>query len=399
MENNMALSNIRVLDLTRVMAGPYCTMYLADLGAEVIKIEIPGSGDDTRKFPPFKNGESLYYCNMNRNKKGVTLNLKKPEGKALFKEMVKNADVVVENYRPGVMDKLGLGYDVLKEVNPRIVYAAVSGFGSYGPKHQRPGYDIIAQATSGIMSLTGEAGGGPLRTGSAIGDLVGGLNLCIGILAALNARQFTGKGQRVDVALVDGLASFLETNTQRYQVDGRQPERMGNRYPSAAPYDSFKAKDGEFVIGCGNDKLFALLCNQVLHRPGLVDDPRYDTPVNRLANQAELKVIVEEWSTQHTIAEAVDAVLAAGVPAAPINDIPAVMNDEHIAKAREMFLDCEHPVAGHLRLNGNPVKLMDSMPRLRTPAPALGQDNEAVYEDVFGVSPERLAELKDQGVI
>ena len=386
MENQMALSNIRVLDLTRVMAGPYCTMYLADLGAEVIKIEIPGSGDDTRKFPPFKNGESLYYCNMNRNKKGVTLNLKKPEGKALFKEMVKNADVVVENYRPGVMDKLGLGYDVLKEVNPRIVYAAVSGFGSYGPKHQRPGYDIIAQATSGIMSLTGEAGGGPLRTGSAIGDLVGGLNLCVGILAALNARQFTGKGQRVDVSLVDGLVSFLETNTQRYQVDGRQPERMGNRYPSAAPYDSFKAKDGEFVIGCGNDKLFALLCNQVLHRPELVDDPRYDTPVNRLANEAELK-------------EAVEAVLAAGVPAAPINDIPAVMNDEHIAKAREMFLDCEHPVAGHLRLNGNPVKLMDSMPRLRTPAPTLGQDNEAVYEGVFGLSPERLAELKDEGVI
>ncbi len=341
----------------------------------------------------------MYYCNMNRNKKGVTLNLKKPEGKALFKEMVKNADVVVENYRPGVMDKLGLGYDVLKEVNPRIVYAAVSGFGSYGPKHQRPGYDIIAQATSGIMSLTGEAGGGPLRTGSAIGDLVGGLNLCVGILAALNARQFTGKGQRVDVSLVDGLVSFLETNTQRYQVDGRQPERMGNRYPSAAPYDSFKAKDGEFVIGCGNDKLFALLCNQVLHRPELVDDPRYDTPVNRLANEAELKVIVEEWSTQHTIEEAVEAVLAAGVPAAPINDIPAVMNDEHIAKAREMFLDCEHPVAGHLRLNGNPVKLMDSMPRLRTPAPTLGQDNEAVYEGVFGLSPERLAELKNEGVI
>lgn len=399
MENQLALSNLRVLDLTRVMAGPYCTMYLADLGAEVIKIEIPGTGDDTRKFPPFKNGESLYYCNMNRNKKGVTLNLKKPEGKALFKEMVKNADVVVENYRPGVMDKLGLGYDVLKEVNPRIIYAAVSGFGSYGPMHQRPGYDIIAQATSGIMSLTGEPGGGPLRTGSAIGDLVGGLNLCIGILAALNARQFTGKGQRVDVSLVDGLVSFLETNTQRYQVEGRQPERMGNRYPSAAPYDSFKAKDGEFVIGCGNDKLFALLCNQVLHRPELVDDPRYDTPVNRLAHQAELKVIVEEWSTQHTIAEAVDAVLAAGVPAAPINDIPAVMNDEHIAKAREMFLDCDHPVAGHFRVNGNPVKLMDSMPRLRTPAPTLGQDNEAVYEGVFGLSPERLAELKDEGVI
>ena len=399
MDMPMALSNIRVLDLTRVMAGPYCTMYLADLGAEVIKIEIPGSGDDTRKLPPFKNGESLYYCNLNRNKKGVTLNLKDPKGKELFKEMVKNADVVVENYRPGVMDKLGLGYDVLKEVNPRIIYAAVSGFGSYGPLHQRPGYDIIAQAMSGLMSLTGEYGGGPLRTGSAIGDLVGGLNLCIGILAAINGRQITGKGQRVDVSLVDGLVSCLENNTQRYQVNGVQPVRMGNRYPSAAPYDSFKASDGDFVIGCGNDKLFSLLCNKVLHRPELVEDPRYATPADRLAHEAELKVIVEEWSTQHTIKEAVDMVLAAGVPAGPINDIKSVMENDHIANVREMFLDCDHPVAGHLRINGNPVKLMDSMPRLRTAPPALGQDNEDVYENVFGVSPERLQELKEQGVI
>lgn len=399
MEHPLALSNIRVLDLTRVMAGPYCTMYLADLGAEVIKIEIPGSGDDTRSMGPFKNGESLYYCNLNRNKKGVTLNLKKPEGKALFKEMVKNADVVVENYRPGVMDKLGLGYDVLKEVNPRIIYAAVSGFGSYGPLHQRPGYDIIAQAMSGIMSLTGEPGGGPLRTGCAIGDLVGGMNLCIGILAALNARQLTGVGQRVDVSLVDGLVSCLETSTQRYQVNGVQTPRMGNRYPSAAPYDSFHAKDGDFVIGCGNDKLFALLCTKVLDRPDLVTDPRFTSPDERIKYEAVLKDIVEAWSMEHTVEEAVDLVLAAGVPAGPIYDIKAVMENDHIANAREMFLDCEHPKAGHLRINGNPVKLMDSMPRMRTPAPELGQDNDTVYEEVFGISREQLEALKAEGVI
>ncbi len=399
MENNLALRNIRVLDLTRVLAGPYCTMYLADLGAEVIKIEIPGSGDDTRKFPPFKNGESLYYCNVNRNKKGVTLNLKDDEGKALFKEMVKNADVVVENYRPGVMDKLGLGYDVLKEVNPRIVYAAVSGFGFYGPLHDRPGYDIIAQAMSGIMSLTGESGGGPIRTGSAIGDLVGGLNTCIGILAALNARQLTGKGQRVDVSLVDGLVSFLETNTQRYQANGMQPPRMGNRYPSAAPYDSFKAKDGEFVIGCGNDKLFALLCTKVIGHPELVSDERYNEPAKRLERQAELKDIIEAWSVNFTIEEAVNQILSVGVPAAPIYDIKAVMENDHIANVREMFIDCEHPVAGHLRINGNPVKLMDSMPKLRTPAPTLGQNNESVYENVFGISADRLRGLKEKGVV
>ena len=393
-----ALSNITVLDLTRVMAGPYCTMFLADLGANVIKIENPKGGDDTRSFPPFKNGQSLYYANINRNKKGVTLNLKAPEGKELFLKMVKEADVVVENYRPGVMEKLGVGYDVLKEVNPRIVYGAISGFGSYGPLHERPGYDIIAQAMSGLMSLTGEEGGGPLRTGSAIGDLVAGQNLTIGILAALNARQITGKGQRVDIALVDGLVSFLENNTLRYQVNGVQPERMGNRYPSAAPYDSFKAKDGEFVIGCGNNKLFNLLCTKVLNKPEMVENEDYSTPASRLAHQAELKKIIEDWSKDYTIEEAVDLILGAGVPAAPIYDIRAVMENDHIANARQMFLDCDHPVAGHIKLNGNPVKLMDDMPELKWAAPELGQDNADIYGG-FGVDAAELAELKEKGVI
>ena len=393
-----ALSNITVLDLTRVMAGPYCTMFLADLGANVIKIENPKGGDDTRAFPPFKNGQSLYYANINRNKKGVTLNLKAPEGKELFLKMVKEADVVVENYRPGVMEKLGVGYDVLKEVNPRIVYGAISGFGSYGPLHQRPGYDIIAQAMSGLMSLTGVEGGGPLRTGSAIGDLVAGQNLTIGILAALNAREITGKGQRVDIALVDGLVSFLENNTLRYQVNGVQPERMGNRYPSAAPYDSFKAKDGEFVIGCGNNKLFALLCTKVLNKPELAEEEAYSMPASRIEHQAELKKIIEDWSKDYTIEEAVDLILGAGVPAAPIYDIKAVMENDHIANARQMFLDCDHPVAGHIKLNGNPVKLMDDMPELKWAAPELGQDNADIYGG-FGVDAAELAELKEKGVI
>lgn len=395
---SQALSNITVLDLTRVMAGPYCTMFLADLGANVIKIENPKGGDDTRAFPPFKNGQSLYYANINRNKKGVTLNLKAPEGKELFLKMVKEADVVVENYRPGVMEKLGVGYDVLKEVNPRIVYGAISGFGSYGPLHERPGYDIIAQAMSGLMSLTGVEGGGPLRTGSAIGDLVAGQNLTIGILAALNARQITGKGQRVDIALVDGLVSFLENNTLRYQVNGVQPERMGNRYPSASPYDSFKAKDGEFVIGCGNNKLFNLLCTKVLNKPELVEAEDYSMPAARIEHQAELKKIIEDWSKDYTIEEAVDLILGAGVPAAPIYDIKAVMENDHIANARQMFLDCDHPVAGHIKLNGNPVKLMDDMPELKWAAPELGQDNADIYGG-FGVDAAELAALKEKGVI
>lgn len=394
-----ALENITVLDLTRVLAGPYATMLLADLGANVIKIENPKGGDDTRAFPPFKNGQSLYYANINRNKKGITLNLKAPEGKNMFLEMVKKADVVVENYRPGVMDRLGIGYDVLKDINPRVVYGAISGFGSYGPLKDRPGYDIIAQATSGLMSLTGEEGGSPLRTGSAIGDLVAGQNLVIGVLAALNARNISGKGQRVDIALVDGLVSFLENNALRYQVNGVQPERMGNRYPAASPYDSFKAKDGEFVIGCANDKLFELLCSKALGKPELSSDERYSSPVNRIAHQAELKTIIENWSSAYTINEAVDKVLAAGVPAAPINDIKAVMDNEHIAKYREMFLDCDHPVAGHIKINGNPIKLLDTMPKLYSSAPALGQDNLDTYSKLLDIDESELAELHEAGVV
>ena len=394
-----ALSNLTVLDLTRVLAGPFCTMYLADLGANVIKIENPKGGDDTRRLPPFQNGHSLYYANVNRNKKGVTLNLKDPAGKELFKRMVAEADIVVENYRPGVMDKLGVGYDVLKEVNPRIIYGAVSGFGYYGPKSQRPGYDIVAQATGGIMSLTGEEGGGPIRTGSAIADIVGGLNLTVGILAAVNARSLTGKGQRVDISLVDGVVSLLENNTLRYQVNGQQPPRMGNKYPSGAPYSSFHASDGEFVLGAGNDKLYTALCEKVLGRPEMVTDPRYVDVTQRLAHEKELKADIEAWSTQHTIEECVDLLLAAGVPAAPINDIPAVMADEHIAKVREMFIDCDLPGIGPIKLNGNPVKLMDSMPEFRTPAPELGQDNEAVYGELLGLTADEVAAYREKGVL
>ena len=283
-----ALSNITVLDLTRVLAGPYCTMMLADYGANVIKIEMPGKGDDTRAMGPKKNDYSMYYAYVNRGKKGITLNLKSEEGKKLFLEMVKKADVVVENYRPGVMDKLGVGYDVLKEVNDQIIYAAVSGFGCYGPKHQRPGYDIIAQATSGLMSITGEAGGQPLRVGNAMGDVLGGMNLTIGILMALNARTVTGRGQRVDVALVDSVVSSLEVGWQRFFASGKQPELIGNRYASAFPYDSFQASDGRFVIGCGNDKLFTLLCTKALDRPELLEDPRFDTNIHRCENYAAL---------------------------------------------------------------------------------------------------------------
>ncbi len=394
-----ALQDIVVLDLTRVLAGPYCTMMLADYGAKVIKIEIPGRGDDTRAFGPLKNGASMYYANVNRGKKGVTLNLKSDEGKEMFKQMVKKADVVVENYRPGVMDKMGVGYDVLKEVNPRIIYGAVSGFGCYGPDSKRPGYDIIAQATGGLMSITGEPGGHPLRVGNAMGDVLGGMNLTIGILMALHARELTGKGQRVDVALVDSVVSSLEIGIQRFFASGKQPELMGNRYASAYPYDSFKAKDGLFVIGCGNDKLFTLLCNKVFKQPELLTDPRFETNLKRCENHAALKPIVEAWSSQYTIKEAVDMILAAGVPAAPINDLPHVTTDPHIAGAREMFVPLHHPVIGDMKVNGNPIKLMDTKLDISVPAPELGQDNAAVYGDLLGLDEAALKKLQEEKVI
>lgn len=394
-----ALSNITVLDLTRVLAGPYCTMMLADYGANVIKIEVPGKGDDTRAMGPKKNNYSMYYAYVNRGKKGITLNLKEEEGKKMFIEMVKKADVVVENYRPGVMDKLGLGYDVLKEVNDQIIYAAVSGFGCYGPKYKRPGYDIIAQATSGLMSITGEAGGQPLRVGNAMGDVLGGMNLTIGILMALNARTVTGRGQRVDVSLVDSVVSSLEVGWQRFFASGKQPELIGNRYASAFPYDSFTASNGRFVIGCGNDKLFTLLCTKVLGREDLLTDPRFDTNIHRCENYAALKPEIEKWSIEHTIAECVSLIDAAGVPVAPINMLADVVNDEHIAGAREMFIHMHHPVIGDMTVPGNPVKLLDTKPDISKCAPDLGQDNKAVYGEMLGLTEGDLETLKAHNVI
>ena len=397
--SHTALSDIIVLDLTRVLAGPYCTMMLADFGANVIKIEMPGKGDDTRAYAPFKNGESLYYANVNRNKKGITLNLKEENGKKIFLDMVKKADVVVENYRPGVMDKLGLGYDVLKEVNERIIYAAVSGFGCYGPYSQRPGYDIIAQAMGGLMSITGEEGGQPLRVGNAMGDVLGGMNLTIGILTALHARTLTGRGQRGDVSLVDSVVSSLETGIQRFFASGKQPELMGNRYASAYPYDAFKAKDGRFVIGCANDKLFSLLCTKVLNREDLLKDERFDTNVKRCENYIELKPEVEKWTVNHTVDECVDMILGAGVPAAPINDLNRVTTDPHIAVAREMIVPIKHPVIGDMKVNGNPIKLLDTKAEISRPAPMLGQDNEEIFENILGLDKEKIHKLAEEGII
>lgn len=390
-----ALSGLRVIDLTRVLAGPFCTMMLADMGAEVIKVEEPGKGDDSRHFAPFRNGESAYYMNLNRNKKGVTLNLKK--GRDIFIELVKTADVLVENYRPGTMDRLGLGYETLKKINPRLVYGAVSGFGDTGPYRLRPGYDIIGQAMGGLMSTTGWPGGEPTRTGTAMGDVLAGLSVTIGILAALRHRDQTGCGQKVDVALVDSVVASLEVITQIYLTDGHIPERIGNRYESTYPYDSFKANDGDVVVGAANDKLWQLVC-QVIEQPDLQNDERFDTNPKRVQRHTEIKPIIEAWTKAHSVDEIVDRMLAAGVPVAPINTIDRLVTDPHIAVAREMFVDVEHPKAGVLKLTGAHIKLTETPPAIRTPSPELGQHNGEVFGSLLGMVSSDIEKLTQDGV-
>ena len=393
-----ALEGVTVLDLTRVLAGPFASMMMADMGANVIKIEETGKGADERQMGPFLNGESAYYMNLNRNKKGMTLNLKSPKGKQIFKDLVKKADVVLENYRPGTMEKLGLGYETLKEVNPAIIYAAVSGFGQYGPYTKRPGYDISSQAMSGLMSTTGWPGGAPTRSGTAMGDVLGGLSVTIGILAAIYNRSQTGRGQVVDVALVDSAVASLEIINMIYLVEKRLPQRIGNRYESVYPYDSFQAKDDLVIIGGGNDKLWSLFAKHI-GRPELVEHPDFARTRDRVKNHVQVRQIVEEWTQTKTVKEIVDELLAAGIPAAPIYGIDQVVADPHIAGAREMFVETVHPKAGPIKLTGSHIKFSETKTSIRTPSPALGEHNTDILSSLLGLSAPEIQSLKEEGVI
>ena len=395
---SQALENLTVLDLTRVVAGPYAGSILGDFGAQVIKIEMPGNGDDARGYGPYENGESIYYANLNRNKKGITLNLKSQEGKEILLKLVDRADILIENYRPGVMDKLGLGWEVLHRRNPRLIYGAVSGFGSYGPYASRPGYDIISQGMGGLMSITGEKGGNPTRCGNAMGDILGGMNLVIGVLMAVNARNVTGEGQRVDVALLDSVVASLENAYIRYFKSRQIPERTGNSYASIAPYDTYQASDGMVVIGCGNQKLYEKFCREVIDMPWMITDERFLTVPLRVQNNEIQKKYIEEWTTQHTVNEIVDIMLAHGIPAGPIYNVKQITEDPHIAGAREMFIDIDHPKIGKMTVNGNPIKLMDMMPRINCSAPTLGQHNEEILREL-GYTQEQVECFAAQHVI
>ena len=392
------LQNIKILDLSRVLAGPYCTMILSDLGAEVIKVEIPETGDDSRCFGPFKNGQSLYFLSINREKKSISLNLKSERGKEILKDLVKQVDVVIENYRPGTMEKLGLGYDTLKEVNPAIIYAASSGYGHSGPSSSKASYDILAQAMGGIMSITGWPDSPPTRVGMSLGDITASLYTAIGILAALHQRTITGLGQKVDIAMLDCQVSILENAITRYQVENKSPEPLGNRHPTITPFQDYKASDSYFVIAAGNDSLWVKLC-EVLGRPDLAENNSFITNKLRTQNISELNAELDKTIITKTAEEWIEAIDKAGIPCGPINTIDKIMKDKQVL-SRNMIVEVEDAKAGTIKIAGNPVKMssIEEKPD-RRPAPEIGENNFEIYSGLLGLSGEEIDQLKLNGVI
>ncbi|WP_301860283.1 CaiB/BaiF CoA-transferase family protein [uncultured Megasphaera sp.] len=386
------LQGIRVLDLTRVLSGPYCTMLLADMGAEVIKIETPVHGDDSRAYPPFDNGISAYYANLNRNKKSMVLNLRDEKGKEVLRQLIKISDVFVENFKPGTIAKMGFSYEEVKKLNPQIIFASISGFGQTGPYRLLPGYDVIAQAMSGMMSVTGWPDSPPTRTGTAIGDVLGGLNCCIGILAALQGRHSQHHGEYVDVGLVDCSVSAMETITEIYLVEHRIPKRAGNRYEFIYPYDSFETMDKWVVIGVGNDAIWERFCKATGHLDWL-ENARFALNKDRASHKDELHEMVTSWTKQHTAKDVIELLRAASVPCAPIHDVADVVTDEHIAKAREMICEIDHPVEGKMHITGNPIKMTEAGRYTYAKAPTLGKDTESILTELLGMSAEEATHM------
>ena len=391
-----ALEGVRIIDLTHAYNGPFCTMHLADHGAEVIKIEKPGIGDMTREWPPIKNGESGYFGAINRNKKGITLDIRNEKGKEVFLQLVKTADVVVNNFRPGTMDKLGLGYENLKAINPGIIFAESSGFGQYGPLKDRAAYDVIAQAMGGICSITGYPDGPPIKVGPAIADNYTGTYLALGIVLALYSRDKTGIGQRVDVAMLDTIFSILESAVPIYSMTGETLNRTGYVDPATSPYDMYQCKDGYLVIACANDNTFNRLC-RMMGRADLIDDPDFSSNDKRCVNRTALTEIITSWTKTKSKEEIEPALIAEGVPVASVLTIDQAANHPQIA-AREMLVEVEHPTLGPVRLQGVPIKLYSTPGSVSTAAPILGQHNLEVLNSL-GIDPERIKELESSGVI
>lgn len=391
------LAGIRVLDFTRVLAGPAASLALADLGAEVIKIEPPGTGDETRNFPPTRDGESHYYLSVNRGKKSIVIDLKSPEGLALARDLAAKCDVLIENYRPGVMDRLGLGYDALSAINPRLIYCAISGYGQTGPLKDRPSFDIVLQAMSGALSMNGEPGGLPTKLGIPLGDLVGGINGPIGVLSALYERERTGKGRMIDVSLMDGLLGMLGYIAQLAFFTGQDPVRQGSQHPNLVPYGIFPASDGSIVIACLTPGFWGKICVSI-GRPELTDDPRYDTLEKRRDARAEVNEAVSAFTRQHTVDELVAIFTAHEVPHAPILGVTEALTQPQ-AVEREMVVQVAHKTMGDIPIVNRSIKFPgDRQPAPEAP-PVLGQHTDEILGEVLDLPPERIAQLRAAKVI
>ncbi len=391
------LAGVRVLDLTRVLAGPFCAMQLGDMGAEVIKVEEPGKGDDTRQWPPFVGGEATYFMSVNRSKKSITLNLKAPEGREILRRLAKKSDVLLENFRTGTMERLGLGWKALSRLNPRLVYCAISGFGESGPEAHRAGYDLVVQAESGIMDLTGFADGPPVKVGNSIGDLVAGMAAAHGVTLALLARAKTRRGQKVEIAMLDVMAALLTYQAGIYFGTGQRPTRRGNAHPSIVPYEVFKAADAYLTLGVANNSLWERCC-AALARPELAKDPRYATEAKRVENRGALVPLLNEILGARTADEWMKRFEEVGVPAGRIRTVPEVCESPHL-KARGMVVTLPHPAAGRVTVMGVPVRLHATPGKAVTAPPRLGQHTEAVLGSVLGLSRREVTRLRNSGVV
>ena len=391
------LDGVRILDFTTTVAGPGCTFFLCDLGAEVIKVEKPGLGDEARLFPPYQQNQSASFVALNRGKMGICLDLKKPAGVAIFKELIVKSDVLVENFRPGVMERLGLSYNELKSVNPKLIMCSISGYGQYGPLSPQPAYDAVIQAISGLMSTTGYPDGEPLRSGTLIVDISTAVYAAFGISAALFARERTGEGEYLDISMFDVAIQLLEAKFVDFTVTGNIPQRTGNRYPYVTPFDTFQAIDGRVFIICAGDHPFQCLCD-AMGRSELSKDERFSNFIVRNQHADELKEIIEDWTREKPCRELVDLLRASSVPAATVNSVKEVIEHPH-TKARGLLVDIDQPGAGLITIFGPALKALNSRVEARGPAPFLGEHNRQVLEHVLGKTAAEAEKIITSGAM
>lgn len=392
------LENIKILDLTRVLAGPFCTMLLSELGAEVIKVETPETGDDSRAYGPFRNNKSMYFVSINRGKKSISVNLKSEKGKQIIRDLLMEFDVIIENFKPGTMEKLGLGYEEIKQINPKIIYAASSGFGHTGPDSKKPAYDILVQAMGGMMSITGWPNTPPTRVGMSVGDITVSFYTAMGILSALYQRTITGLGQKVDVSMLDCQLSILENAVLRYQADNVAPSPIGNRHPTITPFQAFQAKDDYFVIAAGNDSIFVKLC-KAINCEYLLEDERFKTNGNRTKNLKEIDAILSSIFITKNVSDWVAIFDAVDVPCSPINTIDKAIENRQI-KARNMIVEVDDKDMGKIKVVGNAIKMSTiEESQIRNPAPEIGEHNDLIFKTMLNYTDEQIQKLKDENVI